>query len=693
VKMNLQGRVAKTALKPNPPRNCLWPLFEAVVNSIHAIQAAGIGDGKIDIHIKRDTRQAVASSEGQKVVHHPIESFSVVDNGIGFNEENMASFEEADSLFKQHLGGKGVGRLMWLTVFRRVEVNSVFMKDGASWRRSFTFSIPHDGVAKAKLEPAQGGARQTTVRLVHIIQPFKRHCPKRTSSIADHIIEHCLPFLAMQNAPVVALHDPESEEGRLDLNQRYDEFKLHTESAPFEVEGVAFRVEHILMRRHGDPRHMLHFCANDRAVSQEPLDQYIPDLQAPIEHPPSGQAATYHGYVSGEYLDATATDERNDFRRIRSERGLLDGEVQWQKIVDAAAGGAREFLAPYTESTRRQKLDRITRYVHTEAYQYRHVLKHRPDLMDQVSPGATGNALDLELYKAAQIHDRELKELQHELLEQPDALSADPESYQSRLDAFLEQWNDAGKDRLAAYVAYRKALLSYLHDQLKRRNDGKYELEKDIHRIVFPMRAISDDVPQDQMNLWIIDERLAFHYYLASDKYLDKLEPLEIDVHKRADLLIFDRPFMFSDDDVHLGAVMIVEFKRPMTDKEDPVRQVFGYVRDVRSGRARNNHGRTLNVSPSTPFYAYILCDLTPKMREFTEDAGLTKTPDEEGYIGFNSAHQVYVEMISYDKLVDDARKRNAIFFEKLGLPPRLAAAPDGETEQAKSEDETETTT
>jgi len=38
------------------------------------------------------------------------------------------------------------------------------------------------------------------------------------------------------------------------------------------------------------------------------------------------------------------------------------------------------------------------------------------------------------------------------------------------------------------------------------------------------------------------------------------------------------------------------------------------------------------------------------------------------GYFGFNSQVGVYIEIISFAKLVDDARKRNAAFFKKLGV-------------------------
>jgi hypothetical protein len=127
---------------------------------------------------------------------------------------------------------------------------------------------------------------------------------------------------------------------------------------------------------------------------------------------------------------------------------------------------------------------------------------------------------------------------------------------------------------------------------------------------------------------------------------------------------------------VDIGTAVIIEFKRPMTDDRNPIRQVFGYVRDLRNGTATTKDGRTLKVKEGTPFYTYILCDLTPKMREYAEDAGLKVTPDDQGFVGFNATHQVYVEVFSYDKAISDAGKRNAILFHKLGLPPEFKKPP-----------------
>jgi len=44
------------------------------------------------------------------------------------------------------------------------------------------------------------------------------------------------------------------------------------------------------------------------------------------------------------------------------------------------------------------------------------------------------------------------------------------------------------------------------------------------------------------------------------------------------------------------------------------------------------------------------------------------QTIDGEGYYNTLSSGNGYVEIISYDKLINDAKRRNRVLFDKLGL-------------------------
>ena len=87
--------------------NTLLPLFEAIVNSIQAVEEySSTSPGIINIDIVR-SMQKVIDFDGRLP---DIVDFYITDNGIGFNEKNYESFNYAHSTYKK--GGKGIGCLL-----------------------------------------------------------------------------------------------------------------------------------------------------------------------------------------------------------------------------------------------------------------------------------------------------------------------------------------------------------------------------------------------------------------------------------------------------------------------------------------------------------------------------------------------------------------------------------------------------
>lgn len=118
---------------------------------------------------------------------------------------------------------------------------------------------------------------------------------------------------------------------------------------------------------------------------------------------------------------------------------------------------------------------------------------------------------------------------------------------------------------------------------------------------------------------------------------------------------------------------MIVEFKRPgkssySGDDSDPIRQVYGYADIIRSGEAKDFGGRPI-PNRDIPIYAYVVCDFTPEFRRLaTSLNGLQPSYDGMKYYGFNPQLKVYIEVISFDAVVVEARQRNKVLFDKLNL-------------------------
>ncbi len=79
--------------------------------------------------------------------------------------------------------------------------------------------------------------------------------------------------------------------------------------------------------------------------------------------------------------------------------------------------------------------------------------------------------------------------------------------------------------------------------------------------------------------------------------------------------------------------------------------------------------GRPIPPTQDPPAFCYIVADLTDKMIERCEVSNLRPTHDGLGYFGFNDNAKAYIEVMSFDGLVNAATERNRAFFDKLGLP------------------------
>lgn len=237
---------------------------------------------------------------------------------------------------------------------------------------------------------------------------------------------------------------------------------------------------------------------------------------------------------------------------------------------------------------------------------------------------------------------------------------------------YLREVNDLNMSKLADYVVQRRVVLDFLEASIRLLPTGNYAAEDQIHQIVCPMRTTSDDVPIDQMNLWVLDDRLAYHHYLASDRKIKNADKtINVNSNERPDVILFNHLCAFADK--AFGSIVILEFKKPMrdnyTEEENPVSQVVRYVRRIRNKEELDKNGRPISVHENTPFFAYVICDLTPKLRQYLQDEDYKMLPDGDGYFDYHSAYRLYVEIVSFDKLLKDANQRNTAFFDKLHLP------------------------
>jgi len=79
--------------------------------------------------------------------------------------------------------------------------------------------------------------------------------------------------------------------------------------------------------------------------------------------------------------------------------------------------------------------------------------------------------------------------------------------------------------------------------------------------------------------------------------------------------------------------------------------------------------GRQIPNSEQVPGFCYILCDLTSSIEKRCKMHDAIRTSDGLGCFFYHKAFRAYVEVMSFDRLVNAAKERNRAFFDKLGLP------------------------
>jgi hypothetical protein len=660
INTNLKGRLRNTALSDS---NALLPVFEAVVNSIHAVESSEAG--MIQLELIRDQSQA-SLELGNTENNAELVGFRIIDNGIGFDDVNMISFETLDSEHKAAQGCRGVGRLLWLKAFDEVRIISVFHSGNKKLKRHLDFA-ESSGVTGLSLEEVTDSI-STTVSLSRIKTRYQKKMPKAANVIAQRLLEHCLWYFVRQGgAPKIEVKDGSN---KIELDELYQQLMLsEAKGQKININGFEFELIHLRLRASKDPH--VSWCAAGCVVQEENLRGKIDGLYGKLSS--DAGEFTYACYVTSDFLDQSVRSERTSFD-IKARSDLLEDDLSFERIESEVLKAIEEHLAKHLEDNKAEGKNRVETYVNQKAPRFRPLLAQMKKL--SVDPKITDKKLELVL------HQR-LAEIEGELIEDGQKLdlvdNTESLDYQVQLSNYLKKVEGFKQSDLASYVFHRKNVLNHFKKALTKDSTGKYAREELLHQLIVPLRKTSNDVRFDSCNFWLIDERLAFHDFLASDKPISKMPAFSSSDNKEPDIIVlkvFDEPILLNDGKtVPLSSIVVVEIKRPMRDDakqgedKDPIEQALGYLKRVRSGEVRTSSGRPIPKSTDIPGFCYVICDITPSIKNRCELLNLQVTEDHLGFFGFNSVFKAYIEVISFDRLVNAAEQRNRAFFDKLGLP------------------------
>lgn len=662
---SLRGRVRNTRL---PQKQVLMPLFEAVINSIHAIEDAGHSNSEsaISVFIHRVSQQGVGDGVPSGIAD--VVGLSIEDNGIGFDDDNFESFRTLDTEHKVKRGGRGIGRLLWIKCFEKVSVDSVFLEDGRKIQRTFSFDAQSGIHDHKKLTATEDVAPKTVVKIENIRKRYQRNWRKKTETILDHMLEHFLGyFLRDEGCPKIVVHDSGSE---YCLKERFSEgVQDPIKHDKISIKDQQLSVVHVRLRHGIASNHFVALCADGRLVENSPTKGRIPGLFERIE---DSKGPFIHGsYVTSAFLDNRVQPDREGFD-ILEDYGLFhDTEISRVELMSGVFESIKAHLSEIIAENAEKSGDRIHQFVCSNP-NYKPILKHLREEDKIVDPSMPDNKLELHLHEKQQ-------ELEHSLMGDGEKIlsvhDGEPfEEYEQRVQGYFEKLSDLNKSALAKYVSHRRVVIDFLADAISSSDGQHYPREALVHKLIMPMGLESKEVSETNLNLWLISERLAFHDYLASDKPLASQPITASTSNKRPDidaLRLAENPILVSDrQSGPFPSLTIIEFKRPMQQGGgDPLDQVLGYLDLIRDGKVRTSRGRPIPNSEQIMGYCHVIADLTEDIERYCKKRDLTPMHDGTGYFGYHQYYNSYVEVISYDRLVADARERNHAFFAKLGLP------------------------
>lgn len=645
---DIVGRVNRLALRPSE-KTALLPLMEAISNSVYAItdlyDDKAAARGRITVSIHRDDDRRVTG-------------FDVTDNGIGFTDENYKSFKTPDSRLKEARGGKGVGRLAWLKVFNHIGIDSTY-SNGVEWkRRRFDFRFTdRNQIEEHETEP-EHQTHRTVVSFKGFAPLFDGRAPVAPGIIQNRVAAHFIPLFVAGNAPKVTVED---EDGLTELETVFSESIVEqaTETIPVGEGEEAFELTVWSLKcsrrmRFNPPAFNYAFIAGDsRSVIDYPIDEQLGLKTLDGEY-------VYVCCASSPYLDQKVNSERTAFT-------LDPGEIE--EVKRGIGSAARRFLRSYIDQAIAKKVE-TSRDLIAENPQFLYMA----DELDAFAEGLQPNAFAKEDIFLEMSRNRFRRQKRFSGLGQSIKTG---ELLKGPLTAKVEEYThyiaDEKRGALAEYITKRKAVLDVFKTLLEYKDpeEETYNREDALHQLFCPMRIDSKGLTIEDHNLWLLDDRLSFFNFFASDKLLSQFTTLPDD--ERPDLAFFYNACVAWREREETDTIVLVEFKRPMREDyskgKDPVQQVLSYVKRLKATSGETDiRGRAITgIRPSTSFHCYVVADITPQLEE-TIIGRFEKTPDSQGYFGYTTNPSAFVEIVPFGKVMRDARLRNAIFFQKLGI-------------------------
>ena len=444
----------------------LTPIIEAVCNSIDAIGSERT-DGFIDIVVKRNGQQSLDLESNQNALSD-IVSIDIIDNGIGFTEENKDSFDTYRSGFKISKGGKGFGRFMYLKYFNHVSIESIYSENGKYKQRSFVFGHADEIIEKEQIEDVDYNDSIHTGTILHLESIKSFEFDKGLEVIARKLVERLLVFFVTGGdfTPKITIKEEDGSNAIVlnnyigvnsDIQQIGIDEKMtvHGREKDWQFLVKVYKIYYSAITN------KICLTANMREVIDSPLHNYVPEFKETMfEITENGTQKNYviKAYVQGEYLDDNVTIERDGF--IFGKEEDLYSDLSEKQIMKSVSLIVKRYFSEDIEKRYKDKKQKVEHYVYSSAPWNKTLLKEVD--METIPIGISDFDLEMRFQKLKFEREQKARIALKELQDKQSSEQNENNSIENEVNEVLQNITETAKNDLAHYVYQRKKLLIYL---------------------------------------------------------------------------------------------------------------------------------------------------------------------------------------------------------------------------------------
>jgi hypothetical protein len=647
----------KRATLPDGLQGFLFPLYEAVSNSFHSIEEKWGDDldekGHIEIEI---------DAVGQEVL--------IADNGVGFDEKNLAAFLTPLTGNKYERGGKGFGRFIAFKIFKEVFYSSrQASSDGSSSGGCYKYEPfeTDDNLIEVSSDAGAGDHRFSTGLTAVMKFPLPEaqvffkfdgdlysETEETQKTIASEFLDHFLIEFIQKKVPRNFFLITEGI--RLNI---HDYFYESLSTGGFKVENLeigqsnrAFKFNYFKVDEAQAKKHRLYFYENNRAASDlENISSGLNDKPFSELEESGSRRYFYLVAVSSDFFVSSQSRDR-----ITNLHAKIDYDGKRKSIKDHLIAIAKKHIleieSAYTAERRAKMVADVEHLIAIDPLLRRGLGdKSAADFVRKRSITESREQLAQDLFVERFRKKFDFTKLNHNA------------SVDQLVHLVKTQIPEDAKEALAVYVAYRNHVIRIFRELLKKQEDGLATEDK-VHQLIYPRYKDSEDVDYSSHNLWLLDDDLAYAQYISSDRTPDGSHRAK--GQYAHDLLINNE-----------NELMVVEMKRPQktgyaadsdSATNDPVDQLKKQISDIRrKGKVKTSSGREIAIAPDTMVRGYVLADWNDNLQSYLEmeDFMITNCGGQMAYRYYKTLN-LMLEVVAFDRLLDRASNRNEAFVQIL---------------------------